>query len=261
MSITERAVERTVRIDAPVDAVWQALTDADELTRWFPLEARVTPGVGGSVWMAWRHGNEVDDTRIEVWEPGRHLRCVGRSGTWLGIATDYHLERDGNRTVLRVVSSGFGEGDAWDDLLRAYGSGWDFELRGLRHYLERHRGVPRLVASARAPYAAEDAAVWAQLTGPGGWFGADGVGHLAPGTAFRAQTATGHALRGTVQSVEPPKQWVAIVEDLNDALLRVQLYGREASVWLSTYGVPEPDVRALERAWRASLATLLPATR
>ncbi len=48
-----RAVEREIEIDAPVGAVWKALTDAEELTRWFPLNAGVTPGVGGSVWMSW----------------------------------------------------------------------------------------------------------------------------------------------------------------------------------------------------------------
>ena len=29
-----RAVEREIEIDAPLAAVWKALTDAEELTRW-----------------------------------------------------------------------------------------------------------------------------------------------------------------------------------------------------------------------------------
>ncbi len=48
-----RSVERTIEIDAPVRDVWRALTDADELMRWFPLEARAEPGEGGSIWMRW----------------------------------------------------------------------------------------------------------------------------------------------------------------------------------------------------------------
>jgi uncharacterized protein YndB with AHSA1/START domain len=45
----ERRVEREIEINAVVEDVWKALTDANELARWFPLEARVTPGVGGKI--------------------------------------------------------------------------------------------------------------------------------------------------------------------------------------------------------------------
>ena len=38
-----RTIETEIRIDAPVDQVWQALTDPEELVRWFPLEAGVEP--------------------------------------------------------------------------------------------------------------------------------------------------------------------------------------------------------------------------
>ena len=44
-----RTVEREIEIDAPLAAVWRAHTDAEEVTRWFPLHARVSPGAGGSV--------------------------------------------------------------------------------------------------------------------------------------------------------------------------------------------------------------------
>ena len=50
-----RVVEQTIRIEASPDAVWKALTDAEDLANWFPLEARVTPGAGGSIWMSWRN--------------------------------------------------------------------------------------------------------------------------------------------------------------------------------------------------------------
>ena len=39
-----RFIEKTVVVDSPVDVVWHALTDAEELTRWFPVDARVKPG-------------------------------------------------------------------------------------------------------------------------------------------------------------------------------------------------------------------------
>ena len=47
----ERRLEREVEIEAPREDVWKALTDANELARWFPLKARVTPGLGGKVFV------------------------------------------------------------------------------------------------------------------------------------------------------------------------------------------------------------------
>ncbi len=73
-----RSIETEFEIAAPVDAVWKALTDADELTNWFPLNARVKPGVGGSILMTW--GEDLADcdheSLIRVWEENKHLQFV-----------------------------------------------------------------------------------------------------------------------------------------------------------------------------------------
>ena len=92
-----RTVERTIEIDAPVDAVWAALTDVRELMNWFPEQARVEPGVGGSIWMSW-DGHYEADSVIDRWEPGEHLRIRFPSGDEKALVTDYHLHSEG---VLR----------------------------------------------------------------------------------------------------------------------------------------------------------------
>lgn len=57
-----REVVKESFIAAEPDEVWQALTDARELTRWFPVEARVEPGLGGSIWLSWGEGaGAIDD--------------------------------------------------------------------------------------------------------------------------------------------------------------------------------------------------------
>ena len=40
----ERRVEKKVVIDASIDEVWKALTDAKELGRWFPLARNLSAG-------------------------------------------------------------------------------------------------------------------------------------------------------------------------------------------------------------------------
>jgi uncharacterized protein YndB with AHSA1/START domain len=44
-----RTQEHEVVVDAPIESVWKAITDAEELTRWFVEEATVEPGVGGTI--------------------------------------------------------------------------------------------------------------------------------------------------------------------------------------------------------------------
>ena len=56
MNEQTRSIEKAVTIDAAPDAVWKALTDAEEITRWFAPDARVTPGQGGKVWLSWGEG-------------------------------------------------------------------------------------------------------------------------------------------------------------------------------------------------------------
>ena len=63
-----RLFEMTLDIKATPDAVWRALTEAEELVRWLPLEARVTPGEGGTMLWTWKEGWRWE-TRIAEWTP------------------------------------------------------------------------------------------------------------------------------------------------------------------------------------------------
>jgi len=76
----DRIIDVDVEIDSPPEELWRALTDADALTCWFPLEAEVTPGEGGRIRMGW--GDYFEGTaRIEIWEPTRRLRTTWRMGS------------------------------------------------------------------------------------------------------------------------------------------------------------------------------------
>jgi uncharacterized protein YndB with AHSA1/START domain len=57
-----RTIEKKVEVGASVDAVWKAWTHADDLTRWFPLEARVEPSRGGKIFLSL--GPECDGTAL-----------------------------------------------------------------------------------------------------------------------------------------------------------------------------------------------------
>jgi uncharacterized protein YndB with AHSA1/START domain len=283
MSPTEmltRSIEVELEIDAPADAVWKALTDARELARWFPLEARVAPGVGGSIWWCWEPGMEWEE-EIRVWEPNGRLATARRKDVFsetlhaqtslegeavmVPIALDIHLDTRSGKTVVRLVHSGFGSGGAWDEEFDGTRRGWGYELRSLRHYLERHRGEDRKVAWVRMSVGASPAEAWPLVMGSRGLDTTGALSGAREGDAYAVATALGDTLRGSVKFVNPPNDFAGTVADLEDALLRVQVaeYGgeREVAIWLSAWGISRDRVSAFEEKSERLLRGLFPEAR
>src|SRR5688572_11193401 len=157
MKMSERKIDLAIEVNAPVEAVWRALTEGEELSRWFAPSARVNPGKGGSVWLSWGPGVE-GEGRIEVWEPNRALR-VAEGASFI----DYLLEDRGTTAVLRIVHSGFGEDSSFDDQYESTLGGWTYFMFNLKHYLERHPGQPRHMISVRRQMSSTREDAWPEL--------------------------------------------------------------------------------------------------
>lgn len=262
-----RAFDMEISINAPVDAVWKALADADELMRWFPLQARVKPGEGGSVFVSWGPDCE-GEAPITVWDPPRRFQWTehmpgGEGGPPVPITVEFQLEGQGGSTVLRLVHSGMGAGDNWDGYFDSISRGWKFELRGLRHYLEQHRGEDRVVTWVRQRTELPKEEAFARIIGEQGGVLHGAITGLVEGDAYRLKPAAGEGemMAGTVQVNNPPGSFVGTVDGLNRAYLRIELEnmgkGNEVWLWLSTYGVPEARRVAIEAEWRAALTASL----
>ena len=247
-----RALEDRIVLDASVEAVWRALTDAEELMRWFPLQATVEPGVGGTITLSWGESGAGGAT-IAIWEPNRRLRTVesrrDKAGRLVDIAVDYFIEADGGRTTLRVVHAGFGSGAEWDEEYDGTVRGWRYELRGLQHYLRRHRGEPRRVAWVAARTFLSPEACYARCMGSAGLVREGTVEGVPEGDAYRIAGAAG-VFEGQVLVNRPPLDFAGTVTNLNDGLLRYEFYGGSARLWLATWGVDEQAVREFESRLR-----------
>lgn len=243
-----RSAEGSVEIDAPPERVWRALTEAAELERWFPLEARVEPGEGGSIFMSWKN-EYAGESEILVWDPPRHLRTSWGAPDEGGPAqvTDYYIEgRKGGGTILRVVTSGFPTDSSWDDWVEGTRKGWRFELESLRRYLEDHDGEDREVVylRRRVPLTREEA--WGRLFGPGG--------------------LGGRPLGGEPFDDSPPAQYAAVVDDPPGAVLRVStepcgpgVEAKDVTLWLQAWGGREAGgLVELQERWREMLGRLFP---
>jgi uncharacterized protein YndB with AHSA1/START domain len=230
-----REVVKDAFITATPDEVWHALTDARELTQWFPMDARVSPGVGGSIWLSWGEGAS-GEAPITAWEPGRHFQWTETRGP-VKIAIDFHLTPRGTGTVVRLVQSGFGDGPEWDDEFHMVAGGWAYFIAHLQWYLERHKGVPRDLFGLREKVSLTRDETFARLLTL-----LDGL----DAQPIVSSPATGQA--------------AFTVASLNDAILFIEIEPGAASCrggfWLSTYGLGGrlPDVRArFTSAYNAAL--------
>ncbi|MEM9554135.1 MAG: SRPBCC domain-containing protein [Acidobacteriota bacterium] len=262
-----RQLEFRLEIEAPREAVWRALTEAAELERWFPFQARVEPGVGGFIELSWDGAFDAVN-RIEAWDRLRHLQTGWFEGDSPGpLLVDYFLEGEGGRTILRLVHHGFGADEDWDDLYDGIRHGWCFELRCLRHYLERHHGVDRRVIRVRQqlgqvgagqdPDAGRDAA-WSVLLGADGLVAVDTE---AGGVSLRLDSSP----CGELIVHRRSRELAVRFEAWNDSLLRfaVERMGGPGSplevwLWFETWGVDTVELRHLESALRQQLDRLLP---
>lgn len=243
---TGRSAGGEIEIDAGPERVWRALTEAAELERWFPLDAEVEPGEGGSMTLSW--GNEFASTsEILAWEPGRRLRTAW--GDWhgedAGQVTDYLLEARHGRTFLRVVTSGFPDDAAWDDWVEGTRRGWRFELRSLKEYLERHDGRERSVIYLRRRVPLDAREAWDRIFAP------DALGWPP--------------MEGEPFDQAPPLQYAARIEDPEGGLLRVSLepcgpevQGRDVTLWLQAWGDEARGLPEIESDWTRLLERVFP---
>ena len=254
-------------INAAPEDVWKALTDGIELGRWFPDKASVTPGVGGTIRMEWTDlfaGEE----RILAWDPPRHLGTSwptppAEEGQPAppALAVDYFIESKGGKTVLRLVHSGFSTSPEWDKEYDSTKRGWRQLLRGLRHYLENHRGRDRRTSWVRAQADGDPMDVYRRLMSPQGILKEGSLKGLGEGDRYALTLTTGDRFEGTVV-INDALDFSGTVTNMGNSILRVMVencFGaQEAHLWFSSWTLPEADIKKMGTRFRETLDKLYP---
>jgi uncharacterized protein YndB with AHSA1/START domain len=250
-----RSYEKRFEVAAPAEAVWKAITEGEELTRWFCLEASCEPGVGGKHHFDWGGGAKGSHV-ITAWEPNVHLRTeslrddLSQPEGSEPYAIDWFLEHEGGVTRIRMVASGFGEGPGWDHEYDGTFHGWDMFHQTMKHYLEHHRGHASANVALYAVLPVPTAEAWDRLMGPDGLGPEGSVSDLSVGAPFRFVTSKGDVLAGVVRTIVPGKTFSAMVESLNKSILNIEMssipgHGRFLYLSLTTWGLPRSEVDAL----------------
>lgn len=273
-SDTTRSHEHALEIEATPEVVWRTITEAEELVRWFPLDAETKPGVGGEILYRW--GELAGRCRILAWQPPRHLKTgwmeapagaaapdfprgsAADEAARAALAVDWFLEAKGKKTILRVVHSGFAPGAAWDKEYDGTKRGWTFELQALKHYLEHQRGKERRATWARQATRLPAAAVWERFAKPGPVFREVALDSLGAGDRYRFVREGGEVLEGRVLVNHAPLEFAGTLASHGDGMLRFGfedcMGGPEAHVWLATWGLSAPQFADLEACWKSALA-------
>lgn len=271
-----RSQEHEIVVNAPIEAVWKALTDAEELTRWFSEEARVTPGSGGSIWVSWGP-DQTGEKQIDDWQPGKRLVLsllpsqitVEHTGSEAAklqapIVDEYTLETRGGKTVLRLVTSGIPDAPEWDGYFDGTNLGWKMFFIGLRHYLENHAGVPRKSITIMRPVARLTwGEAWQKLIGNEGLASTGSLENATAGSRAHVRTAFGQLLEGEVLMFTPPKTIVMTVDSLDASLLSATIEEMAGMtlfyMTLATFGFDPSKLETLREQWTAWIDKLLPA--
>ena len=145
--MTPDSIERETTIEAPVERVWELLTQAAHVGRWFgDAGAEIDLREGGEMVVLWREHGSVR-ARIETVEP--HTRFAYRWAPYKDPGGDepaegnstlveFTLAPDGDGTRLRVVETGFAALATSEEQrahnLEANTEGWAAELGELAEY-------------------------------------------------------------------------------------------------------------------------------
>ena len=218
-----RDVAVEVTIAAPIEVVWRALRDRDDVRRW--------------------HGWEFDglDEEVEVIyfadEPGSEEQGEGPRRRLVRGGNVFELEQRGEGTVVRVVMAEPPDSDAWHGWYADIRHGWFTFVQQLRFYVERHAGEDRRTLVLSGMPVEEDQPELPVLLG---------LAEAAAGTPYAASLPTGDEITGTVWFVDEHQVGVT-VDAWGDGLLEVTRGRTPAGAILTVYGT---DPTGLEARWQ-----------
>jgi uncharacterized protein YndB with AHSA1/START domain len=138
-----REISFDVEVPGTPEEVWDAIATGPGISSWF-----VNTEIDGDA-MIQHHGNGFDQiSRITTSDRPRAFAYEEEFQPAPGaqpsrVATEFLVEaRSGGTCVVRLVQSGFGEGDAWERAIESFKGGWPSALDDLRLYLTHFPGEP-----------------------------------------------------------------------------------------------------------------------
>ncbi|HEY0753182.1 MAG TPA: SRPBCC domain-containing protein [Ktedonobacteraceae bacterium] len=136
------AISKDFTVEAPVQRVWSALTQTEEIAGWWTDDLSVTPEVGSLAEFRFTQGTFVVQFEVAELEEGAKIRWISRRGPaphWDGTDVTWQLTPIPNGTQIVFTHDGFAQADKRFELTRGW---WEFFLSSLKSYLDTGKGTP-----------------------------------------------------------------------------------------------------------------------
>jgi uncharacterized protein YndB with AHSA1/START domain len=248
-------LEFSVEVPGTPEQVWQAIATAKGMSAWF-LPTEMEEREGGSLHFSM--GPDMGSNgRVTGWDPPHRIAYEEDWAALMGmdpdalspLTSEFFIEaRSGGTCVVRVTTSGFGTGAAWEpEFWDDMGASWKPSFDNLRLYLSHFPGQEATQLEASATHPGDPETLWSALH--------DALGLGREGTAVDVRGAT-----GTVERVGERHALVRLTAPV-PGMLSVFTHGESDE---STAGVRaflfSPDaadyVRREEPGWQAWLQAL-----
>jgi len=135
----KRAVRQSIRIAAPPERVYAALTDPAALRGWLCRTAEWADEGRGVLRVGWP-GTAFEISFLER-VPGKRVLLGWGHGKGVGDRVAFDLERDGAGTIVRLVHDGFDQGDGMAGEWAGAHEGWAVYLCNLLLVTETGRDL------------------------------------------------------------------------------------------------------------------------
>lgn len=143
----DRCINLSIEVSATPEQVWDAIATGPGVTAWMH-HTEIEGRVGGRFAFDMGLGAGLNESgSVSQWDPPhrfatREVRWepVGQSAPAL-LATEWLVESvSGDSCVVRIVMSGFGTGQVWDDEIEGMTHGMEQTLRHLQALLNQSAG-------------------------------------------------------------------------------------------------------------------------
>jgi uncharacterized protein YndB with AHSA1/START domain len=132
-------VRQEYYFESSPETVFNALTEPEELAKWFLGAARMNPKQGGSYTFTWQGGSR-HSGKVKKFVRNRALVLTWHDKVKGGLyptQVSFALSPKGKGTLLRVRHTGFKDGADWLWLFGAIQSGWAYFLTNLKSVLRQ----------------------------------------------------------------------------------------------------------------------------
>ncbi|HTZ56000.1 MAG TPA: SRPBCC domain-containing protein [Candidatus Acidoferrum sp.] len=132
-----------VRIAAPPERVYEALTTTEGIRNWWTRDADLDARIDGTGTFRFHDGASVTTVTIEELEPPLHVMWKTASSfrpEWAGTTIHFDLRAEKGGTAVAFAHRGFEQAD---ERYAQTTTGWGVYLQSLQQYLETGKGNPR----------------------------------------------------------------------------------------------------------------------